>query len=395
MDKQLEEKLTNGGRVPLPVGVDARKLVAADQILEGIRKGDPLAEAEFKRHLGVRFGETLTTGDDFIFGFTHLVAVEVDNLFEAAERNWSDVIDVQTVSSFEAPKVYAIDYENVTGFERPVTEPGKPAWVPPIVPEGSPYPEFKFAGELAAGGKIHKAGGRFNLTFERIVADAGEIVPQLPGIITEFLLDREEWDAWNGLISFIDTPANHLDAGTTLDGVAVPADAPATAAAIALALTQAKQREIAGRKVRVRSYNLLVPTGTSDAVNFQMQSLFLRGIQDGNRDLGVRGFSPFTGISGVIETDYLTGTQWALVPAKGAVPTQKRFYNLGRLRGHEGPEVRVQNVTGNYVGGGTVPPFEGSFDTDSAALRGRVISGGLGWNPEYAVFSDGDGVITP
>lgn len=392
--KTLEERLTNGGRIPMPTGVNLTKLKAADQIVEGISRGDNLAIAEFKRHMGARFGEALTTGDDFIFSFTQLTAIEVDNQFEAAERTWSQAIGTRTIASFDAPKVFSIDRDSIEGFARPQTEPGKPNHVAPIVPEGSVYPSFNFKGELAAGGGIHKAGGRFNLTFERIVSDAGEIVPQLPGIITDFLLDREEYDAWAGLISFINVPENHLQATTTLDGVAVPADAPISRASLAAALSQARLAEVGGRKVRVSGYNLLVPTGTSETAEWYLNTLALTGLEDvdGNqiRQYSVNGFNPLAGIRGVVETDYLTGSQWALTPVVGGTGNT-RFYDLGRLRGHEAPEVRVQNLTGNYAGGGAVAPFEGSFDTDSAALRGRVICGGLAWNSEFAVFSDGDG----
>lgn len=390
MDKQFEEKVTNGGRVPLPVGVNKAKLIAADQIIEGIRKGDALAVAEFKRHLGARFGETLTTGDDFIYAFAHLTAVQVDNEFVGHERTWNQVVEVQTVSSFDSPRVYSIDGE-VAGFARPQTEPGKPSYVPPIVPEGSPYPEFNFGFEETQGGNIHKSGGQFNLTFERIVSDVGTIVPQIPTLITEFLLDREEYDVYSGLLDFIDQPALHLQAGTTLDGVAVPADAPISRASLDLAIQQLDLREINGRPVSVSAYTLVVPVGTARTANWYLNTLELESIQDGSQTLSVNGYNPLAKINRVVESEYFTGTQWALVPTPGSIRGNKRFFNLGRLVGHEGPELRVQNVTGNYIAGGAVPPFEGSFATDSAAFRGRIISGGLGWNAEFGLLSDGDG----
>lgn len=394
MNQQLQDKLTNGGRVPLPVGVSAAKMVAADKIVEGIRRGDAMAIAEFKRHLGARFSETLTTGDDFIFAFTQLTALAVDTEFESATRTWDQALGIERVSTFDAPKRYSIDYTQVEGFARPQTEPGKPDWVPPIVPEGSPYPLFNFGAEAAQAGAIHKAGGRFNLTFERIVSDAGTIVPQLPRIITEFLLDREEYDAWTGLLAFIDNPANHLQATTTLDGFAVDADAPISREAISAALYQARNATINGRKVSVSGYNIVVPTGEADVARFYLNNFAVDGMQTGSDpqyQVSFPGYNPVAGVRGVVESDYFTGSQWALIPAPGAVRGNKPFASLGRLIGHEGPEVRVQNVTGNYVGGGSVAPFEGSFDTDSAALRGRIIGGFLGWNSEYAVISDGTG----
>lgn len=394
MDKQLEEKLTNGGRVPLPVGVNLDKLVAADKIIEGINKGDAMAVGAFKEHLGARFSETLTTGDDFIFAFTQLTALEVDRQFVEADRTWSDAIEVETVDSFDAPKVYGIDYDSVAGFERPQTEEGKPGHVAPLVPEGSPYPEFTFGATLAASGKIHKAGGLFSLTFERIVSDAGVIVPQLPSIITEFLLDREEYDAWTGLLNLIESDSsNHLQAATNLDGTQVVADAPISREAIAAALSQARNAEINGRKARVTGYNIIVPVGQADVAKFYLNNYRIDGATDGLYNVSFPGYNPLEGIRGVIESEYFTGTQWALIPAKGAVRggATRKFYSLGRLRGNEGPEVRVENVAGNYIGGGAVSPFQGSFATDDARLRGRIICGGLGWNSQYAVISDGDG----
>lgn len=397
MAKQvLLEQVTKGGRIALQHGaLNDAKLIAADQILEGVRKNDALAIAEFKNHMGARFGESLTTGDDFIFAFAQLSAFQVQTEWEQAERTWTEVIPTETVTSFEAPKTYTIEPSQIEGFARPVNEPGKPDHVVPVIPEGSPYPRFVFKGETSSAGRIQKAGGSFGMTFEQIINDVAGIVPVIPRLINESLLDREEYDAWYGLIKFIDIPANHLQADETLDGSTNVADAPLSRAAIAAALKQARLREIDGKRVQVRSYDLLVPVGETETANWYLSTLNLAGLedQDGstNRIYNLNGYNPLQGIRAVVETEYLTGSQWALVPSKGAVRGSKKFYSLGTLVGHIGPELRVENATGTYLGGGAVPPFEGSYATDEASFRGRIIEGGLGWNPEYAVFSDGDG----
>jgi hypothetical protein len=61
------------------------------------------------------------------------------------------------------------------------------------------------------------------------------------------------------------------------------------------------------------------------------------------------------------------------------------------LRGYETPELRVQNLTGNYAGAGSISPFEGSFETDSLAYRLRLIKGAVLWNEMQIVWSDGTG----
>lgn len=392
MAERLLETVTKGGKLPVynPQLNDA-KLIAADRIIEGVRNNDNSAVTAFKSHLGCRFGESIhTTGDDFIFAFAQLSAFQVQNEWEAADRTWSQAIETETVTSFETPKSYSIN-PVVEGFERPVTEPNKPGHIVPNVPEGSPYPKFTFGGELAESNRMGKAGGSYDLTFEKIVSDAAGIVPMIPRLINESLLEREEYDAWAGLIEFIDVPANHLQAGTNLDGSTVVADAPLSFEALAAALTQAKNRTIDGRKVQVRSYNLIVPVGQADVARFYLSNVTLDGATDGSRNISFPGYNPLAGIAGVIETEYLTGTQWGLIPAKGAIRGNKKFYRLGQLAGNIGPELRLQNVTGQYLGGGSVPPFAGSFETDSASFRGRIIGGGLGWHSEYAVISDGDG----
>lgn len=396
MASRLIEKVTKGGKLNLvhPM-LNDEKLIEADKILEGVRRGQNSSISKFKEHMGARFGEAIhTTGDDFIFAFAQLSALEVSNRWEAATRTWSEAIEPQVVASFSAPKVYSISPE-VEGFARPQTEPGKPANVPPIVPEGSPYPHFIFTGQMAQAGELHKRGGRYDLTFEKIIEDVAGIVPEIPRLITEFLLEAEEWDAWSGILAMYANPALHLQAGTTLDGRPYAADAPLSREALAGALQQAQTRVVNGRTVTVGSYVLVVPQGTANVANFYLNQGRIVGQTDPTTGLEISytGYNPLQGISRAVESRFFTGTQWALLPAPGSISGPDRFYNLGRLRGHEGPEVRIQNATGLYLGGGAVPPFEGSYETDSASFRGRQINGGLEWNSGFAVLSDGNGVL--
>lgn len=400
MAKTLLETVTRDGSLPLfSKRLNDQKLIEADRIIAGVRENDNRAILEFKEHLGARRGEAIhTTGDDFIHAFAQLTALEVTNEYEAHTRTWSDAIETERVSNFETPISYSI--APVTeGFARPKTEPGKPDFVPPLIPEGSPYPHFVFRGERNAQGSIHKRGGRYDMTFEEIIRDVATLVPLVPNLITDALLDAEEYDAWFGLIQFIDQSDNHLTAGQTLIGESVTADSGLSRAALALALRQAANRRINGRKVNVSRYNLIVPTGAGSDAEFLINSVSATGFHQtsGLRQTvyNLNGYNPLNKIAGVVETDYLTDTQWALIPAKGSIRGNDKFYTLGQLAGHVGPELRLENVTGQYYpGGGTVSPFEGDFETDSAAFRGRIIQGGLGYNSGYAVFSDGTGAVT-
>ena len=394
MAQTLLETVTRDGELHLfSKRLNDAKLAEADRIIAGIEANDNRAVLEFKEHLGARRGEAIhTTGDDFIFAFAQLTNLSVVDEWEAAERTWADAIETTTVSSFETPIDYSIK-ATTDGFARPQTEPNKPGHIVPKVAEGSTYPHFHFSGERTAAGNIHKAGGRYDLTFEMIIKDVVGIVPMIPKLINESLLEREEYDAWQGLVEFIDVSANHLAAGTDLLGNAVVTDNVLSRAALAVALRQAANREINGKKVKVSKYNLIVPTGAAEDARFLLNTFSLTGQEITNglttNLYSSNGYNPLGKIAGVIETDYLSDTQWALIPAKGAIRGQDKFYKYGQLAGHIGPELRLEHATGNYLGGGSVGPFEGDFETDSAAFRGRIIGGGLGWNSQFAVFSDG------
>lgn len=395
MANLLLESVTHNGDLPLyNKRLNDAKLMEADKIISGVAKGDNRAVLAFKEHLGARRGEAIhTTGDDFIYAFAQLTQFSVVNEFKAAERNWSDAIETEQVSSFETPIDYSIK-PVLDGFERPQTEPGKPGDVPPLVPEGSPYPHFRFSGERNAQGNIAKRGGRYDLTFEEIIRDVVGLVPQIPVLINEALLQAEEYDAWAPLIAFINTAGTRLAAGKTLlEEVTLP-NAPLSRPALAVALQQAALREINGEVVDVSAYNLIVPKGVKEQALFLLNTFTLTGQNQQNglqtNLYSVSGYNPLSKIANVIETKYMPAGAWALIPAKGAISGGK-FYRLGQLIGHVGPELRLENVTGQYLGGGDVSPFEGDFETDSAAFRGRIIEGPLRWNNAYAVYSTGTG----
>lgn len=402
MAKKILEAATLGGRLPLNAGVNEDKLTATWRILEGVQNGDNRAIAEMKYNLGARVGETLTTANDFAYNLAQLLGADVVTRWDEREEEslkWAELVDVETFGDFEVPKTYTVDYNKINGLARPVAEPGKPAHVPPIVPEGSVYPEFGISGELAgAGDRLHKAGLAIGATFEKIVRDP-QFVSLIPGLILNALADREEWDVFSKFQALLADASLALAAGETIDGVSTLPNAPLSPEAVDAAITQLDNRLVKDKKIgdSVSSYTLLVATGRLRQANFILNGQVYRSIRktdaDGNeREYGVT-IDPIATqkVTKIVETDVFTGGQWALVPSKGAIRNGNKFVTLGRLRGHEGPEVRVENLTGSYLQGGAVAPFEGSFDTDSANFRGRIISGGFIWNKEYMLHSSGTG----
>lgn len=360
--------------------VTPAKLAEMERLVDGILDGNYRSIGQFKEHI--------TTGDDSIFSFAHLTQTVLLAMWEKEPRVWQDIATTKSYANFETPKLYTVDAE-VSGFARPDTEPGKPSNVPPIVPESSPYPRFVFSGELLVGGGLRKRGGEFSLSWEKIVSDAENLVPQIPGLIREFFLDAEEWEIFGTLLASA-TAAQQLKAGANVDGTSSVVNAPLSREALAQAITQLSNRVIDGRRVRVSGLTLVVPVGQRQKVDFILNSVSLAEIKKGDLTLAVGNYNPLSVITKVVESEYVTGTNWYLLPAKGS--TIRPVLELMKLSGHESPDLRVNNATGVAVGGGAISPFEGSYDTDDASFRGRYPLRGANWTPDLIVWSNGTGV---
>lgn len=363
-----------------PVQVTDAKYDRMEALVEGILNGDHNLTGQFKEHL--------TTGDDSIFSFAHLVDTQILAMWPEEERVWQDIATVKSYPNFKTPTLYTVN-EELQGFARPRTEPGKPGNVPPVVPESSLYPKFVFSGELLTSGGLQKRGAEFSLSWEKIIDDAENIVPQIPNLIRKSFLDAEEYEVFGSLIaSSGDEQA--LQPGANLDGTTVVANAPLSREALAQAITQVSTRVIDGRRVRLNGgFTLVVPIGTGDQANFILNTLQLSEVRDGDLTFSASGYNPLSKITKVVESEYVTGLAWYLLPAKGS--TLRPVLELMKLTGYETPEIRVANATGVSLGGGNIGPFEGSYDTDDASFRGRYPLKGANWTPELVVWSDGSG----
>jgi hypothetical protein len=64
---------------------------------------------------------------------------------------------------------------------------------------------------------------------------------------------------------------------------------------------------------------------------------------------------------------------------------------VGFLRGHEAPELFMKAPNAIRVGGGTVDPMAGDYDSDSFEYKVRHVLGGSLMDPKMAVASNGSG----
>jgi hypothetical protein len=397
----LHESWTLGGKVlPKSNFVTNEALAAANELIARVAAGDRRAILEVQEHLG--FSETVTTGDSFVFNFGQLVGLEVaDQLVNQEEEDALALIDTEVYSDFDAIQEYTLTPLEVDGLSR-VEEPGRPGYALPVVAEWAPYPEFGLSGSESVGGsEIVKRGARFAVTLEAIAKDAGNIVPRLPGLISQQFADTIQWDAWSHIIA-ANTATNRVAGGSLVDGSTVAPNPSLSRNGVSRAIYELKNRtEGTGRyerKLDVSTFVLLVPKGQKETAQFALYgTTFIdRTVTDGSiADRFTIDSSLFdlTGaVSQIVETDLLTGTEWGLIPTKGS--TRKKFAVYAKKAGFEVPEIRVTGASfaGNILSGSN--PNLGvfgatSFDTDTAQIRGRLFGTGALFHPEYSIWSTG------
>lgn len=377
-----KDKFTLDGRLKKTLGVTPKKVKAVQDLYEAYKAGDFQAEGVLK--------EALTTSDA-IFNMAYLANLNFVPNYDEADRNWSVVAGTRTVNDLRPATLYSLnrswtDGDGATG----VLDSHGAA---PVIPEGTPYPYAYISGEVAQGASVVKRGFKTDWTLESRINDGLGALDNLPSEMLQVSLDTEEADVWGALTTQKTAASNFI--ATTIPGsvTPVPVDAKLSREALIAAQIQLSNRTINGRKIRVTNgYNLVVPVGQAIFANFILNQTL--GQINTNPAAGTAEFvyafngpNPLANITPV-ESEWVTGTEWYLVPKKGGTvrPVLERLY----LRGYETPQLFVENHQGAFVGGATVSPFEGSFDADVITLKLRQFGGGVLWDGGAAVvYSQG------
>lgn len=382
MGKQYKNPFTLDGILKPQVGVSKDKVKAIKGLVESTMAGDRIAKGKLE--------ETLTS-TDAIFNFAYLSNLNFIPEFEEADRTWTQIAGTRRLPDFRKPVLYSLAARDWQGLG---LEGDNPDGVSPVIPEGAPYPYAYMVGEeISSANGIRKRGFKTDFTFEAFINDSIGFIQALPGEMRRVALDTEEWEVYGALLQGV-TTAQQLDGGTVPEpGDPVAPNSPLTRRALIRALQEIAEREVNGKKVPQRGgYNLLVPVGQAAYIQYAL-AVGLTGINTTNGNtqyaFDVPAYNPFGGVT-IIETDWVTGTNWYLLPKPNT--TARPILEHGTLIGHEVPELRVENATGTYVGGGAVSPFEGSFDNDSATFRLRQFGAGILWTPNLILWSNGTGV---
>lgn len=375
---EYKDQFTLDGRIkPANHLVTRAKVAEADKLLTSAFRGDKIAAG--------KLAEVHTTSD-LKFNLAHLITSVALPQFDESERTWSQVAGTRVVPDFGPVRLMSL-FGQLTGagVVAGPTE-GTLSGGLPVVPEANPYPYVTITGQEAFYSKLQKLGAKFGFTWESNVNDIVGFFEQIPGELVQLALDTEEREVYEALIN--GTTAE-LAAQTLPDGTTTDPNSALTPEAIWAAIIQLQNVEINGRRVgRASGYNVVVPAGTAEFIQWKLNQTIIY-IQDGSVTYGPGDRSALNNIS-IVESSWVTGTNWYVLPKPGAV--RRPVLELLRLRGYEAPELRIHGDTGSYVGGSAVSPFEGNFDNDTIDYRIRYVAGGVLWSSAYSVKSDGTGV---
>lgn len=378
---EYKDNFTLDGRLKPGPGVTKTKVLAVKKMLEAGLRGDDIEAARFKASIS-------TT--DAIFNAVYLTTLQALPQFDKRERTWSQIATTRVLPDFR-PAVLTGIFGEFEGLKRDDVGANNPAGVAPVVPELAPYPYATVGNVEAAYGRIKKRGFKVGWSWEAQVNDAIGFFEQIPGEMLETALDTEEWEVYQALIGGT-TSGQQLAGGTVFTGETVPANSPLSRNAVLRAIFELSQRLVNGRNIQVNGgYNLLVPVGAGAAARFALNQQIIQKLpgSSGGFLYTVEDQDAVLGSVTIIETPYVTGTNWYLLPKPGT--TRRPVLELGRLRGQETPELRVDAHTGNYVGGGAVSPFEGNFQNDAIDIRLRYPLTGILWFNTFIVWSTGAG----
>ena len=376
MAKNYKDAYTLDGRVKFQPGVSKEKLRATKKLVEAAQRGDNIAVGTLQ--------EAMTTSD-LPFNLAQLVNLDIYDQFDEAERTWTQIAGRRTSGKLSGIRLWSLNRQWNDG----VLGDGDPTHVAPVVPEGSAYPESTMSGEEGQTANIVKRGFKTAWTMEAFHEDPVGFIEAFPQEMLRVALDTEEYEVYGALIDNL-TAAQQLQAGTVAEtGDTVAANAALSRAALTAGLYQLKNRKFNGRKIQITGrINLVVPVGKGDFARFLINVLAPVSVDDGPIRYAVSNYSPLSGLN-VVESEYVTGNAWYLIPAPGAVRRPVLEHITWSVQ--PAPEVRVSNFTGTYVGGGAVSPFEGSFDNDSSEFRLRQFGGASLWTPNAVLWSTGTG----
>lgn len=379
--------LTADGRLTVHPFVTERKLLAMTDMVKHAKLGGYAGD---RARLDLR--ETLSTSDG-PFSWAHLVNLRNLPLYEDAEDNYDVLVSDETVTDFNPTQFFALR-NNFAGLEYGKDNDGQR--IAPQVAELDTY-QYAFGyTQSSASIAVEKRGFKVGISLEKAVNDVFQLIQRFPGDMLTVGQKTDQYVVIRALKQGV-TAASQFVAGDTdyITGTTVGANPLPTPEALRIAIRRIGKRTNAdGDHVPIpRSFYLVVPVGAAESIEWNLAlARGLVSITDGSvvtKPQGIGSADNLSRITGVIESEFVTGNFWYLVPAAGTttIPSLVRV----SLAGYTSPEVYVSNFNGTPIAGAaSSSPFQAfSFDNDAVDLKFRMFRNAALFNEDAIVWSNG------
>ena len=366
---EFKDKYTLDGLVMPPKGVTKESVGRVAQLIGDGRRGSIVAEAQLT--------ESLMSGD-LASSVAHFInIITIPQLPDTKDRPVSKLAGRRSVPDFRPATLFSVFGKlEGPGVVKPDVDLVGSA---PRVPQGQPYPVATITGIESAYSKLAKNGLRVNWDFEDFINDTIGVLDGIPTELQTIAL-QTEWREVGDALLMATTP---LAATKLPDNTQMPINAAISANAIMGAIQALALSRLHGSLIGTLSgYNVVVPVGSKVFVEYAIRlALGITAIMPSSAG-GAMTIGPDNSILGsieVVEHESVLGTNWYLIPKPGAY--SRPVLEVLNLRGYETPQIRVRTEGGDGF----------SFDTDSASMRLRLVTGAALWFQEAVVWSKGTG----
>jgi hypothetical protein len=301
--------------------------------------------------------------------------IEVLSAYREIEPEWRKVAAPSTVRDFKPKK-----FIELFG--------GREAFDP--VAEGEEY-KARDKDEAEYQISVGKFGNTFGLTFELRTNDEYDGLASLPADLAQGARNTEDRETFSQLVTEQGpNPAFFNDSNGN-----APVAAPLSQESLKAAYKTITSRRAKGSNLPVNLAGERLLLVVPPALEFEAELLVNTPtieVTEGKNKYQAR--NPLHGKfevvvsywAAVLNTSPNVDTTWYVT---GAPTNTRPALVTALMRGHETPDIRVDDSRGQRVGGGEIPADEGSFKDDTIWYRGRHIVGAATLDPITTYASTG------
>lgn len=326
--------------------------------------------------------EAMTTSD-FPILYGDIQQRQILGSYKAWPITYPSYFGIMEVADFRAYNFYTFDGDQGT-LSR--------------VAERSPYPEVNFT-ESEKSIQVYKYGKRFGITFEMIVNDNSNVWQSRPGLMAGGARRSEELLATQ---TIADAAGPHASYFTSGHANIITSNPILSITALQTAMTQlANKRDANGNPILIEFVTLVVPPAleiialnilnaleitinAESAGGSSAQVLTTQNWMKNRVKLVVNPYIPIVTTTGTVGN-----TSWYLIASSSSSPQPAFIFAF--MRGRRTPQTFVKDPNARSLGGGSINPLEGDFDTDSIDYKLRHIYGAAHGDFNMAMASKGTG----